>query len=346
MAIPAGSSGRVYKTKLIRFRGSDRRIVLQEFDGPCSLVAILNQLLLRGKLDLDPKKDVFSQEELLSLLEQRLNDLIRDITNGTAGYNPNRLQNIWDAKKKLPSVATGIDVNIKFSSIEGFEFTPELEIFDALAIPLYHGCTVDPKDRNITKVIGSKKYNELLSESVGMTTQKIKEFMEASLTTYGRSRLRNDIKDGELCVLFHDRHFSTMFKYKGEVYLLASLEAFQDEPGYWKELGKVKEGDMYVSRNFEEHKMGYHGSTNSAAPAGSDTNSDYQLAISLQQQEYEQPQPQRNNVQQQSIGASRLNSGPQEYIGSIRHEAPAGSDMTSDEDLALFLELSQWEDDI
>ncbi|XP_039167585.1 ubiquitin carboxyl-terminal hydrolase MINDY-2-like isoform X1 [Eucalyptus grandis] len=108
---------------------------------------------------------------------------------------------------------------------------------------------------------------------------------KASLTPYGLSCLRRDVGEGELCVLFHNEHFSTMFKYQGELYLLATDKSFLVLPNHvWEKLEKVKGGNVYVSSNFKECTMDYVGSMNDATLSVETTN-DEQLARSLQLEE-------------------------------------------------------------
>ena len=40
---------------------------------------------------------------------------------------------------------TGLDVNVRYDSVKGFEFTSEIVIFDLLNVPLYHGWLPDPQ---------------------------------------------------------------------------------------------------------------------------------------------------------------------------------------------------------
>ena len=47
----------------------------------------------------------------------------------------------------LPKLATGLDVNVRFTGVSDFEYTPECSVFDLLGIPLYHGWLVDPQVR-------------------------------------------------------------------------------------------------------------------------------------------------------------------------------------------------------
>ena len=49
-----------------------------------------------------------------------------------------------EALKCAPQ-ATGVDVNVRFTDFDKFEFTDEVAIFDLLGIPLVHGWLVDPQ---------------------------------------------------------------------------------------------------------------------------------------------------------------------------------------------------------
>ncbi|XP_010529522.1 PREDICTED: ubiquitin carboxyl-terminal hydrolase MINDY-1-like [Tarenaya hassleriana] len=161
----------MYKTKTIQFLGRTTPIILQNENGPCPLLAICNVLLLRNNLNLNPDCSEVSQERLLSLVAERLIDSNSNINNKDKEYIDNQQQNISDAIDLLEHLATGIDVNIKFTRINDFEFTPECAIFDLLDIPLYHGWIVDPQDVETADAIGCKSYNALMSELVALEPQ-------------------------------------------------------------------------------------------------------------------------------------------------------------------------------
>ncbi|KAK9059411.1 hypothetical protein SSX86_022031 [Deinandra increscens subsp. villosa] len=163
----------MHKTKLIQFFGRTTPIVLQNDNGPCPLLAICNILLLRNNLSLSSDVAEVSQEKLLSLVAERLIDSNSNVNDKDAGYVENQQQNIADAIDLLPRLATGIDVNIKFTRIDDFEFTRECAIFDLLDIPLYHGWIVDPQDSDTSNAIGSKSYNTLMGELVALETQNM-----------------------------------------------------------------------------------------------------------------------------------------------------------------------------
>jgi hypothetical protein len=76
-------------------------------------------------------------------------------------YRANLQQNIADAIGQLPKLATGVDVNVRFHDIRGFEFTQDSAIFDLLDVRLLHGWLVDPQAglRLETKVLCTSSSN-------------------------------------------------------------------------------------------------------------------------------------------------------------------------------------------
>lgn len=59
--------------------------------------------------------------------------------------SPFYFQNMSDAMAILHKLQTGLDVNVRFTGVRVFEYTPECIVFDLLDIPLYHGWLVDPQ---------------------------------------------------------------------------------------------------------------------------------------------------------------------------------------------------------
>ncbi|KAL2972541.1 hypothetical protein AAZX31_14G000100 [Glycine max] len=124
----------------------------------------------------------------------------------------------------------------------------------------------------------------------------------------------------------------TMFKFEGELYLLATDQGYINQPDLvWEKLNEVNGDTLFLTSNFKEFKVENHESSSwdennaltstadylasidSATHASLDINSDLQLAIALQQLEFEQQPPRQDNSQQQSSisGSSRLVTGPQ-----------------------------------
>ncbi|KAJ6821836.1 uncharacterized protein M6B38_130665 [Iris pallida] len=174
-----------------------------------------------------------------------------------------------------------------------------------------------------------------------MKTQKeyhlIKNFLENSasqLTIYGLFCLQEGLKERELCVFFRNNHFSTMFKFKGELYILATDQGYIDQPDLvWEKLNEVNGDTVFMTGNFEEFKIDnqvsdswneqsamtntadYPAEMEGSEPTSSSFDSDHQLAIKLQENEYRH---QSHRGEQQTSqppsavsGGSRLITGPQ-----------------------------------
>ncbi|WJZ82317.1 hypothetical protein VitviT2T_002086 [Vitis vinifera] len=176
------------------------------------------------------------------------------------------------------------------------------------------------------------------------------------LTVYGLFCLRDNLKERELCVFFRNNHFSTMFKLDGDLYLLATDQGYINQPDLvWEKLNEVNGDSVFMTSNFKEFKVESHSSgtwdeqnamastadylasIDNSAQGASDLNSDLQLAIALQQQEFEQ-QPQRQNMQQpSSSGNSRLITGPQAPRTSGRNSSSARHDAKSSKEKCIVM---------
>lgn len=68
----------------------------------------------------------------------------------------------------LPKLKSGLDVNILFDTIHGFEPTPELALFELFHVDLVHGWIVDPQDTATFDVIvkNYKNYNQTVNSIV------------------------------------------------------------------------------------------------------------------------------------------------------------------------------------
>ncbi|GBO07501.1 Ubiquitin carboxyl-terminal hydrolase MINDY-2 [Araneus ventricosus] len=75
-------------------------------------------------------------------------------------------RNMHDAVAILPKLQTGLDVNVKFTGISDFEYTPECIIFDLLRIPLYHGWLIDPQMIDVMTAVGKCSYNQLVEKII------------------------------------------------------------------------------------------------------------------------------------------------------------------------------------
>ncbi|KAL2348094.1 hypothetical protein Fmac_002094 [Flemingia macrophylla] len=212
--------------------------------------------------------------------------------------------------------------------------------------PVYEGEVVlaEQADKSTVAALDPRAKDELTPEQ----GELIKSFLRnnaSQLTFYGLFCLQDGLKERELCVFFRNNHFSTMFKFEGELYLLATDQGYINQPDLvWEKLNEVNGDTLFMTSNFKEFKVESHenstwdesnaltstadylASIDSAAHAGLDINSDLQLAIALQQQEFEQQPSRQNNSQQSSIsGNSRLVTGPQVARNPGRHSSSSTS---------------------
>ena len=236
----------VYHVKWIGWNKKKVPIVTQNANGPCPMLAIANVLLLRGKMTLDEGVEIVSSEQLLEYLGKLtlmsrnpsfmfrvlyliLGDTMLECV--PKNLDPDRRldyeANVSDAVILLPKLQTGIDVNVKFSGVSEFEYTPECIIFDLFNIVLYHGWLVDPQQEEVVKAVDGLSYNQLVEKIIGdknstdstLVSQSLvaHNFLEESasqLTYHGLCELVTMMKENELAIFFRNNHFSTIYKHK------------------------------------------------------------------------------------------------------------------------------------
>jgi len=238
-------------------------IVTQNENGPCPLLSIVNILLLRGKLRLPEGCDVVSAEQLL----EYLGDVILEgsLPDPDSANRLDYEQNVNDAIGILPKLQTGLDVNVRFTGVCDFEYTPECIIFDLLNISLYHGWLMDPQNQpevveaiqNLTynqlveKIISQKHSEDSIQVSQSLIAQQFLEESASQLTIHGLCELMANIREGELAVFFRNNHFSAIYKEKTELFLLVTDQGFLKEPRVvWETLSSIDGDGHFVDDKF------------------------------------------------------------------------------------------------
>lgn len=217
--------------------------------------------------------------------------------------------------------------------------------------PMYEGEVVLAEQVNGCSREVPETMKDEITQKEGELVRNFLKNSASQLTIVGLFSLQEGLKERELCVFFRNNHFNTMFKFEGELYILATDQGFINQPDLvWEKFNEVNGDTIYVTGNFKEFKVEDNANTTwdqqSAMASTADFlanmdnsgqghptfNSDLQLAIALQQQEFEQQQeaPQRNqNPQQPAVnGGSRLITGPQVPRTSAR---PMSSSPRSDQ---------------
>ncbi|XP_016421382.1 ubiquitin carboxyl-terminal hydrolase MINDY-2 isoform X2 [Sinocyclocheilus rhinocerous] len=326
----AGQS--LYHIKWIKWKEENTPIITQNENGPCPLLAIMNVLLLSWKVKLPPMMEIITAEQLMEYLgdyileakpkeiseAQRLNyeqciDVYRScffppqwihrccnhiILGGKKTYTTvQKFVNMSDAMAVLHKLQTGLDVNVKFTGVRVFEYTPECIVFDLLDIPLYHGWLVDPQMADTVKAVGNCSYNQLVEKIIsckqsdnselageGFVAEQFLNNTATQLTYHGLCELTSTVQEGELCVFFRNNHFSTMTKFKAQLYLLVTDQGFlTEEKVVWESLHNVDGDGNFCDSEFHlrppsDPETVYRGQQDQI-------DQDYLMALSLQQEQ-------------------------------------------------------------
>ncbi|XP_077115744.1 ubiquitin carboxyl-terminal hydrolase MINDY-1 [Ranitomeya variabilis] len=299
---PAGngaSGADYYFVKWINWKGERTPVITQSENGPCPLISIMNILFLRWKVKLPPQKELITSEELMA----HLGDCILSIQpqENSEALQLNFQQNVNDAMTVLSKLSTGLDVNVRFTGVSDFEYTPECIVFDLLSIPLYHGWLVDPQSSEAVQAVGKLSYNQLVEKIItckhssdpnlvteGLLAEQFLESSAAQLTYHGLCELMATVKEGELSVFFRNNHFSTLIKHKGHLYLLVTDQGFlQEEKVIWESLHNVEGDSCFCDSDFHltQHMEKDTACSSPQQLQQRQVDQDYMIALSLQQQQ-------------------------------------------------------------
>lgn len=288
----------IYHIKWIQWKEENTPIITQNENGPCPLLAIMNVLLLAWKVKMPPMMEMITAEQLM----EYLGDYILDAKPKEISeiQRLNYEQNMSDAMAVLHKLQTGLDVNVKFTGVRVFEYTPECIVFDLLDIPLYHGWLVDPQINDIVKAVGNCSYNQLVEKIIiskqsnrselvgeGYVAEQFLNSTATQLTYHGLCELTSTVQEGELCVFFRNNHFSTMTKYKGQLYLLVTDQGFlTEEKVVWESLHNVDGDGNFCDSEF--HLRPPSGPETVYRGQQDQIDQDYMMALSLQQEQQSQ----------------------------------------------------------
>ncbi|XP_041259932.1 ubiquitin carboxyl-terminal hydrolase MINDY-1 [Onychostruthus taczanowskii] len=292
---PGGPPEELYRVKWIRWKGQRTAVVTQSQNGPCPLLALINVLLLRWKVKLPPQTEVVTAEELMAHLGDCI--LATQPRDTSEGLQLNFQQNISDTMTVLPKLSTGLDVNVRFTGVSDFEYTPECIVFDLLNIPLYHGWLVDPQSPEQVQAVGKLSYNQLVEKiitckhasdsglvSEGLAAEQFLQSTASQLTLHGLCELTARAREGELGVFFRNNHFSTVLKHQGHLYLLVTDQGFLREEGVvWESLHGVDGDSCFCDSDFHlSTPPGTRGAPQEHRLQQRQAEQDYMVALSLQ----------------------------------------------------------------
>ncbi|MCH94269.1 protein FAM63A, partial [Trifolium medium] len=123
--------------------------------------------------------------------------------------------------------------------------------------PVYKGEVVlqEQADKSTLAALDLRAKEEITLEQ----GELVKSFLSnnaSQLTFCGLFSLQGGLKQHELCVFFRNNHFSTMFKFEGELYLLVTDEGYINLPDLvWEKLKEVNGDTLFMTGNFKEFKV-------------------------------------------------------------------------------------------
>jgi hypothetical protein len=101
----------------------------------------------------------------------------------------------------------------------------------------------EPSATQPTSNLKKEDQEQILRE--GQLIEKFISKTASQLTFAGLCELHQHLRDNQLCVFFRNNHFSTLFKYKGDLYNLITDAGYSHEPIVWEKLDQVS----YISKS-------------------------------------------------------------------------------------------------
>jgi hypothetical protein len=195
------------------------------------------------------------------------------------------LPDVGDLFKILQKLHTGMNVNPRFFSdegvpaIHGFEKTMELMLYASFDIPLVHGWLPTPdsptsnallrcaktyedaqillvsEEEAISRIIARDDVPNAEEEKLMADARLVREFVESTatqLTPFGLNKLRHELPEGKVAILFRNDHFSTIVKRGQQLVALVTDAGFagHDEV-VWETLADISGRDnAFLSGDF------------------------------------------------------------------------------------------------
>ncbi len=135
--------------KLLQFGGRCVPVVLQNQNGPCPVIALINVLLLRGQVRLPVGPDV-----RLAVCASTVAAYIADVS-GTHTLQIGEGQESVFVTELLHKILTGMDVNFSFRDITDFQMSPAIALFTIAEVPLLHLWLADAADADLMSALRS-----------------------------------------------------------------------------------------------------------------------------------------------------------------------------------------------
>lgn len=249
--------------KGVDINGCSHRILLQNENGPCALIALCNVLLLSPQCAryAGPLTQLVANKS-----EVALRELITILANIGVQIPQGAQMDVDRLLQSLPQLHTGLSINPIFNG--SFEDGDEMALFRLFNVSIVHGWIADYADdpaqyEHVSKYSYEEAQKVLIeaydiqhgsgspaSPNPGHSAEQvledagyIKSFLARSatqLTEYGLHQLRELLIENSFAVLFRNDHFSTIVKHKNELYALVTDLGYKDDENIvWESLKSV-----------------------------------------------------------------------------------------------------------
>ena len=226
-------------------------IMVQNANGPCPLLALVNALVLSTPSGLETALlDTLERREQVSL-GLLLDAVIDELMSGRRGDAAQNLPDVSDLYAFLVNLHTGMNVNPIFAQNDaeaasksdigyagGFESTREMKLYSTFAVPLIHGWIPSSshtaqdalkrsaktyEDAQNLMFAEEELENKLSRQGLNQDEQRllqdiadVKFFLSSSatqLTGFGLSQIMESSRPGSIAILFRNDHFSTLYRH-------------------------------------------------------------------------------------------------------------------------------------
>ncbi|KAJ8104288.1 hypothetical protein POJ06DRAFT_17350 [Lipomyces tetrasporus] len=320
----------VFKVRSVKWydpygRTRESPIVLQNENGPCPLLALVNTLILSTppgqNTPLSRISTTRTEINALYLLE-----LLGDLLLSSNAAETTDVNNVLSL---LPSLHTGLNINPRFDGT--FEESEELALFRAFEVDLVHGWVSNPDNRFVhNSLMKATSYegaqgilvamselsakldtgeslsaNELQTMEDGRIIEHFLNQTATQLTTFGLSFLSELLLPGSFAVFFRNDHFSTIYRHPDskQIFMLVTDAGFSSHKNIvWESLNDITGSSslffngVFIPSEFgdsEPEKKAHvpqidgdgHTVSHSAALSLDTHDHDYALAMELQMNE-------------------------------------------------------------
>lgn len=275
-------------------------ILLQEDNGPCPLLAIVNTLLLQADVDARNHLNsygssrVHATQAIRSLLQNSdqnrvsLDLVVNTLLDYLHNFSGLGVEAIAVLQDHLPSLVYGLDVDINLINGTFSKNGLAQKLFSAFGLAFVHGWCREPTGCEVDAVFEELQTYDALQDfqlrDSSTSALQAREWMKSNstqLTEYGLKKIDELMAPDLVAIFFRNNHFSTLYKGKDNgFYLLITDRDFCKHDGYtWQSLNSISgDEDLFFTGDlvpiFQDTDIG---------SAGAET--DLQMAKALQEEE-------------------------------------------------------------